>query len=153
MCATEMTVTSSILTASLYYAIIVTTESQRCINVSTQRQNKSREIFQSFVCTVGWKYDSPKSACVKATIRGVCLYWATVLFFTRKPVLAYFQDLTTLTFMTQKLISLWENERSGLMNSALMSTFMIRSLPVLVPIIAWQNMRSFTFCGLVKRKK
>lgn len=57
-------------------------------------------------------------------------------FFARKPVFAYFQDFTTLTFMTQKLISLWENERSGLMNSALMSTFMIRSLPVLVPIIA-----------------
>lgn len=52
--------------------------------------------------------------------------------------------------MTQKLISLWENDRSGLINSALTSTFIIRSFPVLVPMIAWQNMRSFTFCGLLK---
>lgn len=69
-----MTVTSSILTASLFYAIIVTTESLRCISVSAQRQSRSRESFQSLVCAVGWKYDSPKSACVKATIRGVYLY-------------------------------------------------------------------------------
>ena len=53
--------------------------------------------------------------------------------------------------MTQKLISLCENDRSGLINSALTSTFMMRSLPVPVPIIAWQNMRSFTFCGLVEK--
>ena len=76
----------------------------RCISVSTQRQGKSREIFQSFVCRLEIRL--PLKSLRKSYHQGRRSVLSDSSFFARKPVLAYFQDLTTLTFMTQKLISL-----------------------------------------------
>lgn len=54
---------------------------------------------------------------------------------------------------TLKKRDLAENSNTGLMNSMVTSVFMIRSLPLDLPIMAWHSILSFTCLGLMMKQE